>query len=211
MSNETASAEVKPDAAFGLQVITLTQDTAKAAVTCDQEYNLFVDSGNLLPFTVPQKVWPTLGRVDRLTVQAYQRVEAAVHVATCPDSQALASTLLGVQFFNPRTGQQLNYQIITFDSRGAQFDGLWWSFVAPNGATVYGVNDSVPVPLEPGGDGRIFAVEILARMKELMAHNPLGLDTDPPGSWRIIGMYGGSYTNGGARIKSTQGFFNLEY
>ncbi|HEV8717320.1 MAG TPA: hypothetical protein VGX03_31430, partial [Candidatus Binatia bacterium] len=108
VSNGTASAEVKPDATFGLQAITLTQDTTKAAVSCDQEYNLFIEQGNLWPFIVPPKGRPTLD-VSRLFVQAYQRIEEAVHVAECPDSRALASTLIGVQFFNPWTGQKLNY------------------------------------------------------------------------------------------------------
>jgi len=210
VSNRTASAEVKPDATFGLQAITLKQDTTQAAVSCDQEYNLFVEQGNLWPFTVPPKGWPTLD-VSWLLVQAYQRIEEAVRVAECPDSRALASTLIGVQFFNPQTGQLLNYQIITFDSRGAQFDGLWWSFVAAGGETIFGVNDSYHNPaLEPGGDGFILSVEIAERLKDLLQANPLGLSTEPR-SWRIIGMYGGSYTNGGAMIKSTQGFFNLEY
>jgi hypothetical protein len=120
--------------------------------------------------------------------------------------------MAGVKFLNPLTGTVVNYQIVTSDSRGVEFDRLWWSFQAANGETVYGVNDSVSVygmgSLTVGVE-RIFSLNVLSRVRELIAGNPVGLDKDPS-HWVVRGFYSGTATHAQARIESTQRSFGLE-
>lgn len=120
--------------------------------------------------------------------------------------------MAGIKFLHPGGGSALNYQIATFDSRGAAFDGLWWSYPAANGETVYGVSDGIQVygmgslTVEVG---KFFSLPVLERVKELIRGNPLGLDKDPS-HWVVRGFYSGVSTNGQARIESGQEGFGLE-
>src|SRR5262249_14489560 len=138
----------------------------------------------------------------------WQQVEEVAQGHNCPAGEDLASTLVGVQLVNRVTQQLLNYQVITFDSRGQIFDGLYWSFVNSEGVTIYGVNDSLETlgmfPLEVGDPGKYRVVAVGLRVRELIKNNPWGLDTTLS-DWGSAWLYGGSYTNGEARITSLQG------
>ncbi len=189
--------------------LSLGQDTINTPVSCSQELNVFLYQESVLPEDFQLSTLQGLGGLRGLTVRFSHWVNAVAQTETCPSPVVLAATLVGIKFWNPFTQTVLNYQIVTFDSRGAEFDGTWWSFPAANGETVYGVNDSLGVygmgTLLPSG-GNIFSLNVLERVKELIGSNPFGLEADPR-HWRVKGVYSGNTTNGQASIQSTQRFF----
>ncbi|HEV8713568.1 MAG TPA: hypothetical protein VGX03_12170, partial [Candidatus Binatia bacterium] len=186
----------------------LEQDTRSPEIACSQEDNLFAYQETHLQGDQN----PPLADLGGLLVRFYHQVFMVEQGEGCPAGLSLGSTLAGIKFINA-AGQVLNYQLVTFDSRGEEFEGLWWSFIAANGETVYGVNDSVGVykmdPIVPKNLGKPFSVEVLGRFRGLLATNPLGLDADPA-HWRVAGMYSGSTTNGHAFIQSSHTLLSLE-
>src|SRR5262245_42784621 len=129
-----------------------SQDTLQNLASCSQEYNLFVSQN------VTQQV--ALGELKGLLVRFYHRVNVAAQADNCPSPFNVVGMLLGVKLVNSATGQVFNYQVETFDSRGFQFDGSYWSFQAQSGETVYGVADSPEVygeaALDMEGTGKVF-------------------------------------------------------
>lgn len=189
--------------------ISLEQDTRRDEVTCSQEGNLFLYQKTQLEGDQN----PPLSQLQGLTARFYHQVKEAHHLETCPEPLGLASTMVGIKFSNPKTQQVLNYEIPSFDSRGAEFDGYFWSFQAANGETVYGMNDDLSVygleQLERLGRGKIFSLPVLARVRSLIQANPMGLDTDLA-HWKVEGFFSGSTTHGQAFIQSTHLFLSLE-
>jgi len=147
-----------------------------------------------------------------LTARFAHRLDDIQHTGTCPPGLILGTTMAGVKFFHPTSGNVLNYQLVTFDSRGFVFDGLWWNYQIGSGQQVFGVNDSVQTygmgSLPPDVE-RFFSVPVLERVRTLIAGNPLGLDKDPS-HWVVRGFYSGVATHGQARIDSFQRGFGLE-
>lgn len=201
------------EAEVGDTSLGINQDTTLVPVSCQQELNTFLYSESVLSEEFQLAQLQGLARLRGLTARFAHRLRSEVqHGDTCPASLTLGTTMAGIKFFNPFTGTVLNYQIVTSDSRGFEFDWLWWSFQAANGETVYGVNDSVNVygmgSLTVGVE-RIFSLNVLPRVRELIAENPVGLDKDPS-HWVVRGFYSGTATHAQARIESTQRFFGLE-
>lgn len=207
VSNGIASAEMLPTAFVpipekSITGIRLEQDTTQAPVSCSQEYNLFVSKERVGP------VRPYGPRLMHI-VNFYQQIEEVVQGAECPAPLNLASTLIGVQLRHIATGNLFNFQVVSFDSRGAQFAASYWSFPNAHGNPVYGVVDSLEVfgiiPLKPGEEGRHILVDIAPRLNRHLRANPFGLDPNLA-NWEAFGLYGGSYTNGQAKIRSLLSF-----
>jgi hypothetical protein len=189
------------------QLVRLEQDTTQAPVNCNQEYNLFVTKAIYSAAPDPHYHTPPrpLGTSSNPAVYFFQQIEEAFHLPTCPEPLGLATTLVGIQLQSLH-GLVFNYQIITYDSRGVQFDGGFWSYTSAGGSPIYGVNDTLWHLPTRVIDRSIVKVQIGERLRELIAQNPFGLSTDP-NQWYLSRLYSGSSTNGNAKIQSLQGQF----
>jgi len=200
---------VEPGGPPLVQRVILEQDTRNIQATCSYEDNLFIYQETEL--TEDQN--PPLVQLQGLTARFYQKINRVDQLDTCPAPLDLAGTLVGVKFVNTTTQQVLNYQVETFDSREAEFNGAYWSFQAANGETVYGVSDSLGVygigQLKVLVTGKIFSLPILKRVKQLIKANPLGLDPNLR-HWKVKAFFAGSTTNGHAFIQSDQMLLGLE-
>lgn len=208
VSNGIASAEMLPMAFVPIPGesfpgIRLEQDTTKVGVSCSQEYNVMVSKQRLGSFQ-------SYGPRPEYVVSFYQQLEEVFQGSECPAPLNLASTLVGLQLRHNTIGDLFNFQVVTFDSRGAQLVAEYWSFPNTQGKPVYGVVDSLEVfgilPLQPGAEGRHILVDIAPRLDRHLKANPFGLDPNLA-NWEAFGLYGGSYTNGQAKIRSLLGYF----
>ncbi|MSQ47228.1 MAG: hypothetical protein EXR78_02380 [Deltaproteobacteria bacterium] len=201
-------------------VADLTQDTfGSRLIGCDptQEFDLL-----LLPTNTTHAVdnypgspegWvkpsrrPTLGAVTNLHIQVRQEVVSATQGTRCNAPYNLASTLIGVVFLNQVTGHTLFYQIVSYDSRNASFNGSWFMTEAP----YFGVNDDMAVYNRPllvsGAPSVWYDIDIAERVKFLIRTSPyLPGDTIGPHkdlkNWQLAQVYFGSLINGEAALTS---------
>jgi hypothetical protein len=140
-----------------------------------------------------------------------QEVITASQGSRCPAGYDLASTDFSFIFvnFSMFPPQVLYYQVITYDSRGWEFDGAWFESGAMEyGRLEFGVSDSIQrlgfSSLTPGAGAVGYLVDVLPRLKAHIATGPEGLDRTL-GNWKLHGFYMGSGTNGAATITSRYG------
>ncbi len=151
---------------------------------------------------------PTLATATNLRYGALQEVSSAFQGTRCPGVENLASTMMALTFLNLTSHQVIFYQVVTYDSRGAEFNGFWFF----SGPTEFGVNDSVDRlggnALKVGEGPLFYDLDILPRIKIHIANGPTGLDKDLS-HWKVSGLYLSANTNGEAKIDSNHGYIFL--
>ena len=192
-------------------ILEFTEDTDDPTLGCG-ESDIFTEVNDPLAypsalsgFNAPYNMRPTLADESALWLQAEQGMSAVIQRHRCQLGFDLATTMIALVLLNTRTHQALFYQVMTYDSRGAFFDGFWF-FTGADGH-VWGVADSVEVlggvSLVPKGITQLYQLEVGKRINALIASR-FDLDHDLS-HWKVAGFYGGSATNGNARIVSTIG------
>lgn len=198
------------------RVVELRQDSSASEYGCG-EFDLFMEpnEAHAYPFApsgmIASDLRPTLAESQLLRISVMQEVITASQGNRCPAGYDLASTGFSFIFLNFSVAppQVLYYQVITYDSRGLEFDKYWFA----NGVVGYerlefGVSDSIQrlgfSALTPGAGAVGYLVDVLPRLKEQIASGPEGLDRNLE-HWKLHGFYMGSSTNGAAAITSRYG------
>ena len=151
---------------------------------------------------------PTLDISSSLRFGALQSVESVFQGTRCPEGQNLATMMMALTFRNIINGQTLFYQVVTYDSRGAQFNGTWFAA----GPSDFGVSDSIDIfsqsPLKASDGPQFYDLEVLPRVKTLISNGPAGLDTNLS-RWKVKDLYLSANVNGEAKIDSKHGYIFL--
>src|SRR4029453_14892917 len=84
------------------------------------------------------------------------------------------------------------YQVITYDSRGWDFDGAWFARGTQNsGFLEFSVSASIQrlgfAPLHPGVGAAGYLVDLLPRLTVHLTTDPGGLEREP-GKWKLAGF-----------------------
>jgi hypothetical protein len=195
------------------RVVELAQDSMHPDYGCG-EFDLFLEPNEEHVYPRYQSAFgplsgrPTLAQQTRIVFAIVQEVLSATAGRRCAPYVDLAG--VGFAFISLNTAvtprQVLYYQIVTYDSRGLTFDAFWFAAgMTGTGGHEFGVSDSVQIlgfaPLTPGGGAVGYRMDILPRLRALIAAGPPGLERDLT-KWQLRGMYLGSGTNGAAKIVS---------
>lgn len=177
------------------------------------EFDLFIEPN--APFSYPterpgfvESARP-LSQLRRLIIAFAQEIVEAWSGTRCPDN--LSGGGLGLVLVNLATTppQAFFYQVATYESRGALFEGVWfYTGVQDDPFLTYGAVDSPEHfgyrGLMPGGGMAAYDFDLLPRVRELITGNPYGMDNDTS-HWLFRGFYLGTATNGEATIRSRLG------
>jgi hypothetical protein len=184
IENKYATVKVFP--AYSGYRVELKQDSSDTRFGCN-EFDLLLEPNcwynnepacNNVPLGIINlDQIPTLDKISNLNMKLSSRVIEAYHGNRCGNGLDLASTLFAIIFENMFQKQNdgrsrvLFYQIVTFDSRKAYFNGGWFD-TAPH----YGIDDSIQIykkpHLVPGRRAIRYNVDIADRIKKLIQKGP---------------------------------------
>lgn len=190
----------------------LFQQTSVLPAAC-YEIDLFIEpnSSFFYPLSRPgiKTMMRSLAQFPRLIVTFTQEIVEAWSGSQCPVNVNGAG--IGLVFVNLTTTppQAFFYQVATYESRGALFEGEWFYTGWLDGGYVnFGVVDSPEHfgyrGLQPGAGMAAYDLNLLARVQEMITSNTHGMERDLS-RWFFRGFYIGTAINGEARILSRVG------